>query len=230
MVYLLSRYRHVYPKYRIVSILKQKLPNYERFNKSNSAKKYNWSEVINLGWKISYIIIIFTSFHAIFLALQAHLSSERNEGRAIRFMHEASFCGSEFLSLSLSFFCDNGLFLTRGASQNLRKRCHGKKRGGGSRYHPAAMGYVFRAWREASFSKTASRCDEEEKIKIGFPLRGLAGSIEEWMVWCGQFVMALPPSSSRGKSVASCWWIILDIFLLSSRVLYQTFPLNFLSL
>lgn len=36
---------------------------------------------------------------------------------------------------------------------------------------------------EASFSKTASRCrDEEEKIKIGFPLRGLAGSIEEWMV------------------------------------------------
>lgn len=86
---------------------------------------------------------------------------------------------SLFLSL---FFCDNGLFLTRGASQNLRKRCHGKKRGGGSRYHPAAMGYVFRAWREASFSKTASRCDEEEKIKIGFPLRGLAGSIEEWMV------------------------------------------------
>lgn len=132
MAYLLSRYRHVYPKYRIVSILKQKLPNYERFNKSNSAKKYNWSEVINLGWKISYIIIIFTSFHAIFLALQAHLSSERNEGRAIRFMHEASFCGSEFLSLSLSFFCDNGLFLTRGASQNLRKRCHGKKRGGGA--------------------------------------------------------------------------------------------------
>lgn len=35
------------------------------------------------------------------------------------------------VSLSLSlFFCDNGLFLTRGASQNLRKRCHGKKRGG----------------------------------------------------------------------------------------------------
>lgn len=82
----------------------------------------------------------FTSFHAIFLALQAHLSSERNEGRAIRFMHEASFCGSEFLSLSLSFFCDNGLFLTRGASQNLRKRCHGKKRGGGEQISPCSYG------------------------------------------------------------------------------------------
>lgn len=79
---------------------------------------------------------------------------------------------------------------------------------------------------EASFSKTASRCDEEEKIKIGFPLRGLAGSIEEWMVWCGQFVMALPPSSS-GKSVVSYWWIMLDIFLLSTRVLYQNFSLKF---
>lgn len=34
------------------------------------------------------------------------------------------------ISLSLFFFCDNGLFLTRGASQNLRKRCHGKKKRG----------------------------------------------------------------------------------------------------
>lgn len=117
LAYLLSRYSYV-PNIASFQFW-EKLPNYERHNKSNSSKKYNWSKVISL--ENSIIVLRHIS------CAQVHLSSERNEGRAIRFMHERSFYGSEFPSF---FPRDNGLFLTRGASQNLRKRCHGKKKRG----------------------------------------------------------------------------------------------------
>lgn len=183
LAYLLSRYSYV-PNIASFQFW-EKLPNYERHSR-NPIRRKNIIEVISL--ENSIIILRHIS------CAQVHLSSERNEGRAIRFMHERSFYGSEFPSF---FFRDNGLFLTRGASQNLRKRCHGKleEETGGADI-TLELWVMYFVHGEASFSKTASRCDEEEKIKIGFPLRGLAGSIEEWMVWCGQFVMALPPSSS----------------------------------